>query len=91
MRPGVRRGIWERMYFKMKLALMIVQMLCGLFLIVIIMLQSGKSSGLSGAIGGSNESFSIKAKSKTWDAKFARWTKWVALTFVLLTFVLVLL
>ena len=75
----------------MKLALMIVQMLCGLFLIVIIMLQSGKSSGLSGAIGGSNETFSFKAKSKTWDAKFARWTKWVALAFVLLTFVLVLL
>ena len=91
MRPGVRRGIWERMYFEMKLALMIVQMLCGLFLIVIIMLQSGKSSGLSGAIGGSNESYSFKAKSKTWDAKFARWTKWVALAFVLLTFVLVLL
>ena len=40
----------------MKLALMIVQMLCGLFLIVIIMLQSGKSSGLSGAIGGSSDS-----------------------------------
>ena len=75
----------------MKLALMIVQMLCGLFLIVIIMLQSGKSSGLSGAIGGTNESYSFKAKSKTWDAKFARWTKWVALAFVLLTFVLVLL
>lgn len=76
----------------MKLALMIVQMLCGLFLIAIIMLQSGKSSGLSGAIGGSSsESFSFKAKSKTWDAKFARWTKWVALAFVLLTFVLVLL
>ena len=91
MRPGVRRGIWERMYFEMKLALMIVQMLCGLFLIVIIMLQSGKSSGLSGAIGGSSESYSFKAKSKTWDAKFARWTKWVALAFVLLTFVLVLL
>lgn len=91
MRPGVRREIWERMYFKMKLALMIVQMLCGLFLIVIIMLQSGKSSGLSGAIGGSNESYSFKAKSKTWDARFARWTKWVALAFVLLTFVLVLL
>ncbi len=75
----------------MKLALMIVQMLCGLFLIVIIMLQSGKSSGLSGAIGGTNESYSFKAKSKTWDAKFVRWTKWVALAFVLLTFVLVLL
>ena len=74
----------------MKLALMIIQMLCGLFLIVIIMLQSGKSSGLSGAIAGNSESFSVKAKSKTWDAKFARWTKWGALAFVLLTFVLVL-
>ena len=75
----------------MKLALMIVQMLCGLFLIVIIMLQSGKSSGLSGAIGGGSDSYSFQAKSKTWDAKFARWTKWVALAFVLLTFILVLL
>ena len=88
-------GIWPRDIGKdensMKLALMIIQMLCGLFLIVIIMLQSGKSSGLSGAIGGTNESYSFKAKSKTWDAKFARWTKWVALAFVLLTFVLVLL
>ena len=88
-------GIWPRDIGKdensMKLALMIIQMLCGLFLIVIIMLQSGKSSGLSGAIGGTNDSYSFKAKSKTWDAKFARWTKWVALAFVLLTFVLVLL
>ena len=78
----------------MKLALMIVQMLCGLFLIVIIMLQSGKNSGLSGTIGGTSasESFGYNgAKSKTWDAKFARWTMWVALVFVLLTFVLVLL
>ena len=77
----------------MKLALMIVQMLCGLFLIVIIMLQSGKNSGLSGVIGGnsSETSFGHQAKSKTWDAKFARMTKWVALAFVILTFVLVLL
>ena len=87
-------GVWPRDIGKdeisMKLALMIIQMLCGLFLIVIIMLQSGKSSGLSGAIAGSSDSYSFKAKSKTWDAKFARWTKWVALAFVLLTFVLVL-
>lgn len=77
----------------MKIALMIIQMLCGLFLIAIIMLQSGKNSGLGGTIGGSSaESFGYNgAKSKTWDAKFARWTKWVALAFVLLTFVLVLL
>ncbi len=77
----------------MKLALMILQMLCGLFLIVIIMFQSGKSSGLSSTIGGqSAEStgFGSQAKSKTWDAKFARMTKWVAIAFVILTFILVL-
>ena len=75
----------------LKLTLMIIQMLCGLFLIVIIMLQSGKNSGLSSTFGGSSDSYGYKAQSKTWDAKFARWTKWVALVFVLLTFVLVLL
>ena len=76
----------------MKIPLMILQMLCGLFLIVIIMLQSGKNSGLSGAIGGQSEfGGGFAAKSKTWDAKFARMTKWVAIAFVLLTFILVLL
>ena len=74
----------------MKIPLMILQMLCGLFLIVIIMLQSGKNSGLSGAIGGQSEFGGFTAKSKTWDAKFARMTKWVAIAFVLLTFILVL-
>ncbi len=75
----------------MKIPLMILQMLCGLFLIVIIMLQSGKNSGLSGAIGGQSEFGSgFAAKSKTWDAKFARMTKWVAIAFVILTFILVL-
>ena len=91
MTPGISPWDIGKDENSMKLALMIIQMLCGLFLIVIIMLQSGKSSGLSGAIGGSSDSYSFKAKSKTWDAKFARWTKWVALAFVLLTFVLVLL
>lgn len=71
-----------------KIIITIIQLLCGLTLIAIIMLQSGKSSGLSGAIGGSSDSYSFKAKSKTWDAKLARWTKWFALAFVLLTFAL---
>lgn len=76
----------------MKIALMIVQLLCALFLIVIIMLQSGKNSGLGGSFGQSQATgFGAQAKSKTWDAKFARMTKWVALVFVLLTLVLFLL
>ncbi len=74
-----------------KLILTIIQLISGLGLIVIIMLQSGKGSGLSGAIGGGSDSYSFKAKAKTLDAKLTKFTKWVALAFVLLTFVLNLL
>ncbi len=74
-----------------KLILTIIQLIAGLGLIVIIMLQSGKGSGLSGAIGGGNDSYSFKAKAKTMDAKLTKMTKWIALAFVVLTFVLNLL
>ena len=36
----------------MKIAITILQLLCGLAIILIVLLQSGKSEGLSGAIGG---------------------------------------
>ena len=51
-------------------------------------MQSGKSAGLSGSISGGADTFLSKGKAKTLDAKLARWTKWVALAFVLLTLVL---
>ena len=41
----------------MKLAITILQLLCGLAIILIVLLQSGKSEGLSGAIGGVADSF----------------------------------
>ena len=46
-----------------KLALTIVQVLCGLILIAVVMLQSGKSAGLSGAIAGGVDTFLSKNKS----------------------------
>lgn len=73
-----------------KLALTIVQVLCGLILIAVVMLQSGKSAGLSGAIAGGVDTFLSKNKAKSWDAKLARWTKWVAILFMVLTLVLCL-
>lgn len=73
-----------------KLALTIVQVLCGLILIAVVMLQSGKSAGLSGAIAGGVDTFLSKNKAKSWDAKLARWTKWVAIGFMILTMVLTL-
>lgn len=66
----------------------VIQLLCGVALVLMVMFQSGKSSGLSGALSGSSDSYTFKAKSKTLDATLARWTKWVALVFVLLTFAL---
>ena len=71
-----------------KLILTIVQVLGALFLIAVVLLQSGKSAGLSGAIAGGVDTFLSKNKAKGWDAKLARWTKYVAILFIVLTLVL---
>jgi len=72
----------------MKLIFVVVQLVICLALICIIILQSGKNSGLSGALSGSSDSFLSKNKTKTRDARLARATKWFAGLFVVLTVVL---
>jgi len=64
-----------------------IQLLLCLMLICIIVLQSGKNSGLS-AFTGANESYLAKNKAKSRDARLALATKWVAGVFVVLTVVL---
>ncbi len=71
-----------------KLIITIVQVLAALFLISVVLLQSGKNAGLSGAIAGVADSFMSKNKATSVDARLARGTKWVAAVFVILTFVL---
>ena len=75
----------------MAIAITIMQLLCGLAITLIVLLQSGKSAGLSGAIGGVADSFLSKNKAKTVDAKLARATKWVGAAFLVLTLVLTIL
>lgn len=72
--------------------LTVLQVLFGVMLIAFVLMQSGKHSGL-GVIGGSSggDTFLSKNKAKTMDAKLAKFTKWVALLFVLLTLSLSLL
>ena len=72
----------------MKLAVTILQLLCGLAIILIVLFQSGKSEGLSGAIGGIADSYMSKGKARTIDAKLAKATKWVGAVFIVLTLVL---
>ena len=72
----------------MTIALSILHLLSCLFLIIVVLFQSGKRSGLSGAIAGGADTFMTKAKAKTWDAKLAKMTKWVAIVYILLTLLL---
>lgn len=66
----------------------ILQVISGLAVTVVVLMQSGKSAGLSGSISGGAETFLSKGKAKTWDEKLAKMTKWFALAFVLLTLAL---
>ena len=67
----------------LSLILTIIQVLCGLAVIAVVMLQSGKSAGLSGA-----DTFLSKNKAKSLDAKLAKMTKWVAILWIVITLVL---
>ncbi|SMC87646.1 preprotein translocase subunit SecG [Papillibacter cinnamivorans] len=72
----------------MKLALTIIQVCTSIFLILVVLMQSGKSAGLSGAISGMADTFMAKNQAKTWDARLAKMTTWVAVGFIVLTLIL---
>ena len=65
----------------------ILQLLCGVALVLAVLFQSGKNSGLSSVIGG-GDSFLARNKAKSLDAKLARATKWVGAAFIVLTLAL---
>ncbi len=72
----------------LRVIITVIQVLAALFLISVVLLQSGKNAGLSGAIAGAADSFMSRNKATTWDAKLAKATKWVAAAFILLTLLL---
>jgi protein translocase, SecG subunit len=69
----------------------VLEVICALAVTVIIMVQSGKSEGLTSAFGGGGESFLAKNQARTRDAQLARLTKWVAFGFMALCLILCLL
>ena len=71
--------------------LSVVQVLCCIAIVAVVMLQSGKSAGLSGAISGGAETFMSSGQAKSLDSKLSKATPWLSLVFVLLTLVLNLL
>ena len=72
----------------METVLIVLQALMSLVLIVIIMMQSGKEAGLSGALSGNNDTYLGKNGKGGLDKLLAKYTKWVALVWAVLTLVL---
>ena len=71
-----------------KTILIILEALCSVALIGVVLLQSGKEAGLSGALSGASDSYLNKNKKGNLDQMLASSTKWIALAWILLTLVL---
>ena len=69
----------------------ILHILFALSIIIIVLLQSGKTAGLSGAIAGGAETFFGKNKGRTIDALLSKYTSFAAISFLVTSLVLYLL
>lgn len=69
----------------------IILLLLSVAIIVLVLLQEGKSAGLSGAIAGGAETFFGKNKSRTMESKLVLTTKIIAISFFVLALVATLL
>ncbi len=65
--------------------LTVLEVIASIALIVVVLAQSGKEAGLSGALSGKNETYLSKNKNGNLDKMLASATKWIALAWILLT------
>ena len=69
----------------LKIILSVLQIIMCIILIGVVLMQSGKSSGLSGSIAGGAETFFGKNKGRTIDAMLDKWTAVIAISFAALS------
>lgn len=70
----------------LEIILTILEVITSVALILVVLFQSGKEAGLSGAItGGSQDTYLNKNKNGSLDKMLASATKWIALAWILLT------
>ena len=69
----------------LKTVLIILEIIASVVMILVVMFQSGKEAGLSGALTGNTDNYMSKSKFGNMDKTLASATKWVALVWVLLT------
>lgn len=71
-----------------KIILTVLEVIASIALVAVVLLQSGKEAGLSGAIAGNSDSYMSKSKNAGMDKMLAKSTKWIALAWILLTLIL---
>ena len=69
----------------MEIVLTVLEAIASLAMILVVLMQSGKEAGLSGAIAGGSDTYMSKNKKGGLDKTLATATKWIALVWVLLT------
>ena len=74
-----------------KIILTVLEVIASVALIAVVLVQSGKEAGLSGALAGNNESYMNKSKMGSLDKMLAKATKWIALAWIILTLAVCLL
>ena len=71
-----------------KIILIVLEVITSLLLTVVVLAQSGKEAGLSGALTGASESYMNKNKKGGMDQMLASSTKWIAIVWIVLTLAL---
>lgn len=72
----------------LKIVLTVIFAVVCLIVSVIVLLQEGKSAGLSSTISGVGETFWSRNKSRTLEGKLEKSTKWLVAAFFVLALVL---
>lgn len=72
----------------MEILVNILHIIFSIAIIVIVLLQSGRSAGISGAIAGGAETFFGKNKGRTIDAILSKYTKFALAVFLVTSVIL---
>lgn len=68
--------------------LTVIFVIIGIVLTVIVLMQEGKSAGLSGSISGAAESYWGKNKARSMEGRLEKITRYLAILFMLVAIVL---
>ena len=71
----------------LKIVLTVVYIVVSIALVILVLMQEGKSAGL-GSISGAAETYWGKNKGRSMDGMLVKITKWLAVAFILLSVVL---